>query len=124
MDEIKERLSESSSACLKAYEAWRKNSSDETREALQECIHELRKISSRLEIEIAMNERDRMASKPIPIPPHRASKQVRSSKNNNERGHPSREEGSSSKTVLETAENMPEKKTVRRGRKPKTSSAE
>lgn len=74
MDEIKDRLSNSSDACIKAYEAWKKSKSvRESRETLQEAVHELRKVASRLEIEMAVSEREEMASKPIPVPTHRAS---------------------------------------------------
>ena len=72
MSEIKQRLEETSANCLKAYVKWdanKKSSSD--RESLLEAIHELRKVASRLEIELAISERDQNAQKPIPIPPHR-----------------------------------------------------
>ena len=74
MDEIDKRLKETSEACLKAYEAWNKDKKDgKAREVLQETVHELRKVASRLEIEVAVSERDEMTQKPIPIPPHRDS---------------------------------------------------
>lgn len=74
MEEIDKRLSETSTACLTAYEAWNKDKKDgKAREALQESVHELRKVASRLEIEVAVSERDEMTQKPIPIPPHRDS---------------------------------------------------
>lgn len=72
MDEIEKRLRESSENCFKCYEAWRNDQkATEPREALQEAIHELRRIASRLEIELAVSERDQMTQKQIPIPPHR-----------------------------------------------------
>lgn len=72
MDEIKQRLQDTSENCFKAYEAWRKDEKkSEARAALIETVHELRKVASRLEIELAVSERDQMAQKPIPIPPHR-----------------------------------------------------
>lgn len=75
MDEIEKRLRETSDACVKCYEEWRKDEHNSTvREKLQEAIHELRKVSSRLEIEMAVSERQEMARKPLPIPPHRASR--------------------------------------------------
>ena len=75
MDEIDKRLRESADACVKSYEAWRKDEKNsKSREELLEAVHELRKVSSRLEIEIAISERQDMADKPIPIPPHRSSK--------------------------------------------------
>lgn len=72
MDEIEKRLREGSENCYNCYEAWKKSQKDSVaRESLQEAIHELRKIASRLEIELAISERDEMAQRPIPIPPHR-----------------------------------------------------
>jgi len=75
MDEIEKRLSETSEACIKSYAAWRKDPKESSsRESLMEAVHELRKVAARLEIEIAISERDEMAAKPIPIPPHRSSR--------------------------------------------------
>ena len=75
MDEIEKRLSETSEACVKSYAAWRKDPKEgSNREVLMEAVHELRKVAARLEIEIAISERDEMAAKPIPIPPHRSSR--------------------------------------------------
>ena len=72
MDEIEKRLRETSENCFNCYEAWQKNKKDApARESLQEAIHDIRKVASRLEIELAISERDEMAQKPIPIPPHR-----------------------------------------------------
>ena len=72
MSEIKDRLREASDNCFKNYEVWQGDEKNaNAREALQEAIHELRKVGSRLEIELAISERDQMAQKPIPIPPHR-----------------------------------------------------
>lgn len=74
-DEIKERLQATGAQCLSAYEAWAKDQKDEkAREDLQESIHELRKVTSRLEIELAISERDQMGQKKLPIPPHRAAR--------------------------------------------------
>lgn len=72
MDEIEKRLRETSENCFNCYEAWQKNKKDPAaREGLLEAIHEIRKVASRLEIELAVSERDEMALRPIPIPPHR-----------------------------------------------------
>lgn len=79
MDEIEKRLRESADACVTSYEAWRKDEKNsKSREELLEAVHELRKVSSRLEIEIAISERQDMAEKPLPIPPHRSSKRGKS----------------------------------------------
>ncbi|MCB9996452.1 MAG: hypothetical protein H6869_08470 [Rhodospirillales bacterium] len=77
MDEnnIEDRLKEATSNCLSSHGEWDKNKKDsKARETLMEAVHELRKVAARLEIEIAISERDEMASKPIPIPPHRSNK--------------------------------------------------
>lgn len=75
MDEnIKERLEETSKNCIEAFSAWNDNKKDaKTQEGLQSAIHELRKVSSRLEIELAISERDQMTAKPLPIPSHRSN---------------------------------------------------
>ncbi len=74
MDEIETRLKEAADDCIKAYESWSgQKKNQEARERLQEATHELRKVAARLEIEIAVSERDDMAQRPIPIPPHRSS---------------------------------------------------
>ena len=78
MDEIEKRLRDVTEGCLKALQAWhaaKKNA--ESREDLQDAIHELRKVAARLEIDIAVSERDEMVSRPIPIPPHRATRKGR-----------------------------------------------
>ena len=71
-DEVKKRLQDSADKCIKSYEAWSKNKKDgAASEALQDAVHEIRKVASRLEIELAASERDESTQKPIPIPPHR-----------------------------------------------------
>ncbi len=73
MEEIEKRLKDATENCLTAHAEWTKNRKDGTnREKLMESVHELRKVAARLEIEIAISERDEMAAKPIPIPPHRS----------------------------------------------------
>ncbi len=75
MEDIGQRLQESVAQCLRSYEAWSKSKRESgNREALQEAVHELRKVAARLEIEIAASERDETAQRPLPIPPHRSSK--------------------------------------------------
>ncbi len=77
MDDIQTRLQEASQNCLKAFLNWDGQKKDaKAQEELHAAIHELRKVSSRLEIELALSERDQMTSKPLPIPPHRSSKKV------------------------------------------------
>ncbi len=74
MDEIDKRLKEASENCLKYYDGWNKNKKNaEAKNALQEAIHDLRKVASRLEIELAISERSEVTQKPLPIPPHRSN---------------------------------------------------
>lgn len=85
MDEIEKRLRDATDACITSYDAWRKSPKDGgVREDLMEAVHELRKVAARLEIELAISERDEMAARPIPIPPHRSS---RRQGNNGDSGH-------------------------------------
>jgi hypothetical protein len=75
MEDVKQRLVLASETCVKAYEKWSDDQkSSASRESLQDAIHELRKVASRLEIELAISERDQNAQKPLAIPPHRASR--------------------------------------------------
>ncbi|PZQ46065.1 MAG: hypothetical protein DI551_05880 [Micavibrio aeruginosavorus] len=75
MEEIEKRLRESTDACIKNFEVWIKNGKSlESRETLMETMHEVRKVLARVEIEIAISERDRMGARPIPIPPHRSQR--------------------------------------------------
>ncbi len=75
MEDIENRLKDATAACLKTYGEWKDNRKDsKLREALMESVHELRKVAARLEIEMAISERDEVASKPIPIPAHRSNR--------------------------------------------------
>lgn len=74
MDDIQTRLKETSQNCLVAHEAWDTKKQDKkAQEDLHSAIHELRKVSSRLEIELAVSERDKATAKPLPIPSHKSS---------------------------------------------------
>jgi len=86
MDEIQQRLEETSKNCFDAYGEWISNKkSSQAQEKLHSSIHELRKVSSRLEIELAISERDEVTSKPLPIPPHRSAKGNKPSKEEGDR---------------------------------------
>lgn len=81
MDDIKKRLSTATEECLKRYDAWESSKkSSSTREDLQDAVHELRKVASRFEIEIAISEREEVSSKHLPIPAHRSNKSRHSQK--------------------------------------------
>lgn len=72
--DIQDRLKEASQNCIDAFLEWEDKKKDpKAQEGLHAAIHELRKVSSRLEIELAMSERDQLAAKPLPIPPHRSN---------------------------------------------------
>ena len=74
MDEIQKRLQETTETCSRSYEEWRKSKNDiKAQEGLHSAIHELRKVASRLEIELAVRERQDITSKPLPIPSHKSS---------------------------------------------------
>ena len=67
------RLQECAAMCLKSLDAWKKDQKDtEAREKLMEAVHELRKVASRIEIDIAMVERVNTNAKRIPIPEHKS----------------------------------------------------
>lgn len=88
MENIETRLKETSDTCLKTFKAWNDNKkSADNREQLQDAIHELRKVASRLEIELAISERDQNAQKPLPIPPHRDARKKSSDKDNDQNGN-------------------------------------
>lgn len=79
MPEIQQRLEETSAICIKAYAEWRQDEKKSgARETLQEAVHELRKVASRLEIELAVSERDQNGSKKLAIPPHRSARKKNS----------------------------------------------
>ena len=74
-EEVDKRLRETADRCVKAYDVWSKAKRNAAaREELMDAIHELRKVGSRIEIELAVSDRDEMTSHQIPIPPHRASR--------------------------------------------------
>ena len=68
-----QRLQEAAAKCLSSLDTWNKDLKNESaREGLLEAVHELRKVTSRLEIDIAMNDRKAMNAKPMPIPEHKS----------------------------------------------------
>lgn len=74
-ESIEGRLKETSASCLEFYQAWNKNKKDsKAYEDLGSAVHELRKVASRLEIEMAISERDSGVQKPIAPPMHKTLK--------------------------------------------------
>lgn len=107
---IDNRLRDTSAACLEAFAAWDKNRKDKpASKALHAAVHELRKVASRLEIELAASERDNGSQKPIKPPTHKTALDQ-----NGEKASNGDDAGAEKKVV----------KTVRRTRKPRTSSSE
>ena len=125
-DDISKRLKETASQCGEALDAWQANKKDgKAREALQEAVHELRKVSSRLEIELAVSEREQMAQKPIPIPPHRDARNRNRNKGKNDQGGNNDDEGRGNAPQPQQQNNAPnvERKPQRR-RAPSKKAAE
>lgn len=82
--DIAKRLKDTSEECSKALDSWNSNKKDiKTREELRDAVHDLRKVASRIEIEMAASERDEMAQKPIPIPAHRDARRKGGDDNGN-----------------------------------------
>jgi len=75
MDDIKQRIKDAADNCVKAFDVWRAKPGDHTlREALMEAVHEWRKVGARMEIELAVADRQQNPNDPIPIPAHRAAR--------------------------------------------------
>lgn len=71
---IEERLRETSAVCLDAFISWEKDKKNVTAsKVLHAAVHELRKVASRLEIELAASERDNGKQKQIKPPVHKTS---------------------------------------------------
>lgn len=76
-----QRLQETAAKCLSSLDAWNNDLTDENaRETLQDAVHELRKVTSRLEIDIAMNDRKNTNAKPMPIPEHKSKMEKKKQK--------------------------------------------
>lgn len=75
------RLQEAAAKCLSSLDAWNKDlKNSDAREALLDAVHELRKVTSRLEIDIAMNDRKVTNAKPIPVPEHKSKTEKKAHK--------------------------------------------
>lgn len=76
-----QRLQETAAKCLSSLDTWNKDlKNTEAREDLLEAVHELRKVTSRLEIDIAMNDRKAVNAKPIPVPEHKSKSEKKNQK--------------------------------------------
>jgi hypothetical protein len=75
MENIKDRLQETVKICVESHDEWVKDAKNTAaRQNLEAAVHELRKVTSRIEIEMAISDRSNSSMKPMPIPPHRASR--------------------------------------------------
>lgn len=117
MDDIKQRLHDTSEHCYKSYEAWAKDEkSKPAREELQMAIHELRKVASRLEIELAVSESANSSKSKIDIPHHRDSKK--------RQGGDKPEKGNKKSNDDNGNKNTDKKAAVKNSLKPKKKAAE
>lgn len=70
-----DRLQETYKQCLSGYESWQKDQKDSSaREALMQTMHDLRRVLSRMEIEILTSQSDARNAQPLPVPPHRSKR--------------------------------------------------
>lgn len=74
MDEVSKRLQDSVDKCIKSYTAWQADKKDgSARESLNESLHELRRATAALEIDMIREERISGIVRPIGTPGHRSS---------------------------------------------------
>lgn len=93
MDNVKNRLQETVQNCMDIYDKWSKDpKNSEMRQQMEESVHELRKVTSRIEIELAIADRSNSSQKRMPIPPHRSAKPKGGRRQN---GHDGNNEGGS-----------------------------
>lgn len=73
MDEVGKRLHDAAEKCIKSYEAWQADKKNQpARESLNESLHELRRATAALEIDMIREERLAGGSRPMPTPAHRS----------------------------------------------------
>lgn len=77
VDAVEGRLRDTARGCLSAYRAWRQSPGEASLQGLGDAVHELRKVLARLEIDMSASRRNEQATRPIPIPPHRAQRNQR-----------------------------------------------
>ena len=75
MDEVGKRLHDAAEKCIKSYEAWQTDKKDQpARESLNESLHELRRATAALEIDMIREERLAGGNRPMPTPVHRSAR--------------------------------------------------
>lgn len=73
MDEIGKRLHDAAEKCIKSYEAWQQDKKNQgARESLNETLHDLRRATAALEIDMIREERLSGTARPMPTPVHRS----------------------------------------------------
>lgn len=77
VDTTEVRLRDASTQCLSVYRTWRQSPGEGSIQALNDAVHELRKVLARIEIDMSASRRDEQVTRPIPIPTHRASRYSR-----------------------------------------------
>lgn len=74
MDEVSKRLQDAAEKCIKSYQTWQADKKDVgARESLNESLHELRRATAALEIDMIREERMSGGVRPINTPGHRSS---------------------------------------------------
>lgn len=69
------RMADCGAACVAAWQAWQgKRRDTQARETLANAVHDLRRALARLEIDMAVSERENMTQRPLPIPAHRSAR--------------------------------------------------
>ena len=76
MDEVGKRLHDAAEKCIKSYESWQTDKKDQSaREQLNESLHELRRATAALEIDMIREERlAGGGNRPMPTPTHRSAR--------------------------------------------------
>lgn len=74
IDAVEARLRETARGCLSAYRGWRQTPGEGSLQSLSDAVHELRKVLSRIEVDMSASRREEQSLRPIPIPAHRASR--------------------------------------------------
>ncbi len=75
VDAVEARLRETARGCLVAYRGWRQAAGETSTQALNDAVHELRKVLARIEIDMSASRREEPGLRPIPVPAHRAARQ-------------------------------------------------
>jgi len=74
VDAVEARLRETARGCLVAYRGWRQTPGEVSVQALNDAVHDLRKVLARIEIDMSASRREEQALRPIPVPAHRAAR--------------------------------------------------